>query len=318
MTECVEVQLQPATSQSVLPGGIYTDEKQAYPGHMGHGARDHSRRPQSFAASGSSVVNASHSREAEEDSRQSSASSLRSPAVCSTSAYASREAATAGKHACGRHLESSGEPRAASWPGWENPARLLLSASTRFSVRPPLGRPQQPGAPPEHRLAPDAAKHGLPRATASRKPPAPRPASGDGRACSGGPGLGGLLFRHTEARHCRGVEGGALEQRPRQHHREVRARHPRSARLQRLAAFPRAAGPTGGRSRATTQGTSGLGARVLVVLLHLLEGEEADGRQPVPRAVRTRLMRVVRWTRGEGGWDQGVGVGVGARGRATG
>ena len=204
----------------------------------------------------------------------------------------------------GEHLESSGEPRAASWPGWENPARLLLSASTRFSVRPPLGRPQQPGAPPEHRLAPDAAKHGLPRATASRKPPAPRPASGDGRACSGGPGLGGLLFRHTEARHCRGVEGGALEQRPRKHHREVRARHPHSARLQRLAAFPRAAGPTGGRSRATTQGTSGLGARVLVVLLHLLEGEEADGRQPVPRAVRTRLMRVVRWTRGDGGWDQ--------------
>ena len=172
-----------------------------------HGARDHSRRPQSFAASGSSVVSASHSIEAEEDSRQSSASSLRSPAVCSTSAYASREAATAGKHACGRHLESSGEPRAASWPGWENPARLLLSVSTRFSVRPPLGRPQQPGAPPEHRLAPDAAKHGLPRATASRKPPAPRPASGDGRACSGGPGLDGLLFRHTEARHCRGVEG---------------------------------------------------------------------------------------------------------------
>ena len=41
------------------------------------------------------------------------------------------------------------------------------------------------------------------------------------------------------ARHCRGVEGGALEQRPGQHHREVRARHPHSARLQRLAAFPR-------------------------------------------------------------------------------
>lgn len=103
-----------------------------------------------------------------------------------------------------------------------------------------------------------------------------------------------------QARHRRRVEGGALEQRPRQHHCKVRARHPHGARLQRLAALPCAAGPTG-RSSATIRPR----ARVLVVLVSLLECEEADGRQPVPRAVRARLMRVVRVTSGVGGWDQG-------------
>eukprot|EP00964_Phaeocystis_antarctica_P071107 scaffold43348_cov65-Phaeocystis_antarctica.AAC.3 len=99
------------------------------------------------------------------------------------------------------------------------------------------------------------------------------------------------------ARHRRRVEGGALEQRARQHHREVRACHPRGARLQRLAAFQRAAGPTG-----RSSGTIRLRARVLVVLVHLLECEEADGRQPVPCAVRARLVRVVRVTSGVEGY----------------
>ena len=107
------------------------------------------------------------------------------------------------------------------------------------------------------------------------------------------------------ARHCRRVEGGALEQRARQHHREVRARHPRHPRLQSLATLQRASGPTG-RSSATVR----LRACVLVVLVHLLEREEAHGRQPVPRAVRARLVRLVRVT-------SGVGFGIRVRGRAT-
>ena len=139
---------------------------------------------------------------------------------------------------------------------------------------------------------------GPPRAATSLKP---RPASGDRQSLLGQAGpRGACSCRHMEVRHRRRVEGGALEQRPRQHHREVRARHSRGARLQRLAAFQRATGPTG-----RSSGTIRFRARVLVVLVSLLECEEADGRQPVPRAVRARLMRAMRVTSGVWGWDQG-------------
>ena len=154
-------------------------------------ASDHSRRPQSFAASGSSVVSsASHNREAAEDARQLSATGR--SAVCSTSAYASSEAATTGKHACG--WETSRAMVSFGRVGKTRHTSCSQSLDSPFDL--PLAFPVAPVAPPEHQIEPDVAP-GSPRAAIS---PKPRPASGDRQSLLGQarPALGGLLLSPHE------------------------------------------------------------------------------------------------------------------------
>lgn len=150
------------------------------------------RRPQSFAASGSSVdSSASHTREAAEDVRWLSATG-RPPAVCSTSAYASSEAATTGKHACGRHLELGSALAGLGKPGTP-PA---LNAGNILSIRPLLGLPSSPSGPP-HRQSTQLSQmwpQGRLEAALSLKP---RLASGDRRSLLGQPALGGLALVAT-------------------------------------------------------------------------------------------------------------------------